>query len=98
MTAFPIARIPSWLAPSPQTWRDVMTNIVPFRRPTGPVKPMFPVTAWIQPNKPLEVGDLVAFQLGDRDGSMLMFRQWYGPDGRDENGRFVKKGSTQETH
>jgi len=72
-----------------------MSNVVPFR---PPLKYQV-VTTLVDPNGPLKPGDIVAIQFINRDGKYgeVLFGKWYGPSGRDERGRFVRKGSPDET-
>ncbi len=47
----------------------------------------------IDGRKPIEDGDLVAWQWG---GDKIMFSEWGAPNGRDSNGRFVPRGDPRE--
>jgi hypothetical protein len=74
-----------------------MTNVVSFPRPEPETPHYLLLTTLIDPNSPLEEGDLVAVQWTTKGvpGDVLFWR-WWGPTGRDGNGRFVKKGSPDE--
>ena len=73
-----------------------MTNVVPFERPKRP-----PVLGWLElgafvdPNAKLEEGDLIACHF--QNSNEIMFWVWYGPTGRDCNGRFIRRGDPRET-
>jgi len=76
----------------------VNTNVVPFRR-RQPSRQTFTIAAVIEPTEDLRDGEMVAFQLKNRDGTYsqsVLLGRWYGPEGRDCSGRFVKKGSPRE--
>jgi hypothetical protein len=57
-------------------------------------------TVVIQQDHPLEFGEMVAFQFFSQSKNdwdqHLMFARWEGPTGRDERGRFVRKGAPNE--
>lgn len=74
-----------------------MTNVVPFRQPTPPAPHYLLLTTLIDPNTDLREGDLVAvtWMKNGAPGDVLFWR-WWGPTGRDGDGRFVKKGSLDE--
>ena len=66
-----------------------MSNVVPFKsRPRN-------LIVTVDCSTPLEEGDLIAMQLSN--GRALLVR-WFGPTGRDWQGRFVKKGSAEECY
>jgi hypothetical protein len=71
-----------------------MTNVVPFRKANPPSLHCFFLQTLVDPNTPLEEGDLVAGQFVP--GKEVMFSYWLGPTGRDCDGRFIKKGSPHE--
>jgi hypothetical protein len=73
------------------------SNVVPFRQPTQSAPHYLLLTTLVDPNPPLE-GDLVAFYWPRKDGTPgeVLFWHWWGPTGRGEHGRFVKKGSPEE--
>ena len=76
-----------------------MTNIVPFRQPTSAAAPHYLLlTTLVDPNTLLEEGDLVACCWTSKDGTHgdVLFWRWWGPTGRGDHGRFVKKGSPDE--
>ena len=75
-----------------------MTNVVPFRQPAPAAPHYLLLTTLVDPNSPLEEGDLVAFRLTRQDGTLgdVLFWRWWGPTGRDGRGRFIKKGSLDE--
>jgi hypothetical protein len=70
-----------------------MTNVVPFARPK-PAPHYLLLTTLIDPSAPLQEGDVVACRFAN--GQSVLFWIWWGPTGRDVNGRFVKKGSPRE--
>ena len=69
-------------------------NVIPFRmekpQPEALVLPIL-----IDPNAKLEEGHLIACSFMESDHVMIW--TWYGPTGKDGNGRFVKKGDPRET-
>jgi hypothetical protein len=75
-----------------------MTNVIPFRQPSPKPQSYLLLTTLVNPKGPLEEGGLVAFGWPREDGTAgnVMFFCWWGPTGRDGNGRFVKKGSPEE--
>ena len=77
-----------------------MTTVVPFRQPSPKPPSYLLLTTLVDPNAPLEEGDLVAFGWLNKNGHPgdVMFERWWGPTGRDEHGRFVKKGSARECY
>ena len=73
-----------------------MGNVVPFERPKRPqVQGWLELTAFIDPNAKLEEGDLIACCF--RNSDQIMFWVWYGPTGRDSEGRFCKHGDPRAT-
>jgi hypothetical protein len=69
-----------------------LSNVVAFKSNPRALEVKFGLIA-VLPHRDLRPGDLVAFQWG----KTLCLGVWYGPSGRDENGRFVTPGSPQET-
>lgn len=74
-----------------------MTNVVSLRQPTTPAAPYLLLTTLIDPNTALQEGDLVAF-CWTKNGvpGDILFMRWWGPTGRGDHGRFVKRGSPDE--
>jgi hypothetical protein len=69
--------------------------VIPFRRKPEPPKPTgWMLTALIDSNANLEADDLFACYLSDPN--QVMFWKWYGPTGRDTNGRFCKRADSRE--
>lgn len=78
-----------------------MNNVVPFRKPTDRRSTSCPVvTTVIDPDSPLRPGDSIAFCWFREDGTPgeVMITRYWGPTGRDAEGRFVKAGSREEEH
>jgi hypothetical protein len=71
-----------------------MSNVLPLQRPVSYAV----VTTIIDTTSPLQDGELVAFQLRNRDQTYgeVLFGHWEAPNGRDHSGHFVKRGSDQE--
>jgi hypothetical protein len=74
-----------------------MTNIVPLPNREEEPQTCWIITTLVGDTRPLKPGDLVAWQI-DYNGhwGAVIFSRWKGPTGRDENGRFVPKGSPEE--
>jgi hypothetical protein len=79
---------------------SMATNLVPFKpRPAQRVHKFKALTVFIDDTAPLQDGDLVAWTMPNKSGECdgrTMFGHWYGPEGRDGNGRFCHKGSPDE--
>jgi hypothetical protein len=70
-------------------------NVVPFKAPASQAqKSYLTMQVIIDETSSLQQGDLVAWQF--REGDIVMLTHWWGPTGRDGNGRFVAKGSPEE--
>jgi hypothetical protein len=83
----------------PVTNSSLTTNVVPFRRPTLPAPKRLLIGAVVDPNAELRNGDAVAFHTIEPDGTCgsIILREWRRT-GRDEKGRFVKRGSADECY
>jgi hypothetical protein len=71
-----------------------MTNILAFSTRDAPLTGWKLSTYVVEPYRPLQPGELVAFQFSEGKG--VMFARWEGPSGRDDRGRFVRRGSSDE--
>jgi hypothetical protein len=80
--------------------KPMSSNVIAFRQPRTPAPQFLVVRALIDPNRPLEQGDLVALCWTRKDGTPgeVLFWRWWGPTGRDCHGRFVPKGSPRECY
>jgi hypothetical protein len=74
-----------------------MTNVVHL--PKDEDADYWLATTLIDNTRPPEPGELVAYQFSfEGKWGSVYFARWEGPTGRDENGKFIRKGSSEEYH
>jgi hypothetical protein len=70
-----------------------MTNVVHLPKDAD----YWLATTLIDNTRPPEPGELVAYQIFfKRKWGSVLFARWKGPTGRDDDGKFIRKGSAEE--